>query len=92
MMEHANHLHSSAKSDIFTNFGNLKEGKTLGIVADADAEDSLNGTADAMDIVDEVKVAVSDSEDYDYKPSKRVCRPGKGRALSLRKTSAILVE
>ncbi|KAH7369657.1 hypothetical protein BKA65DRAFT_470914 [Rhexocercosporidium sp. MPI-PUGE-AT-0058] len=84
-----------AMKNILHHFGDLKEGKALGIVSDADDEDSsesVDGVAEMME-VSKVISTMSDPEDFDYNPNKRVCRPGKnGRARSIRKASAIVVE
>lgn len=81
---------------ILHHFGDLKEGKALGIVADEDNdEDSSEGTDGLVDVMDVSSVIgiISDPEDFDYNPNKRVCRPGKkGRSRSIRKSSSIAVE
>ncbi|KAH9222255.1 hypothetical protein DL95DRAFT_402229 [Leptodontidium sp. 2 PMI_412] len=86
---------SVAMKNILHHFGDLKEGKALGIVADEDNdEDSSEGTDGLVDVMDISSVIgiISDPEDFDYNP-KRVCRPGKkGRSRSIRKSSSIAVE
>ncbi|CZT50084.1 uncharacterized protein RSE6_11009 [Rhynchosporium secalis] len=81
--------------NILHDFGNLKEGKALGIVSDADEEDSGDGVEYSQDAVEASKVVatISDSGDHEYHPNKRVCRPGKKiGAKSVRKVSSIAVE
>ncbi|KAG4435858.1 hypothetical protein IFR05_008655 [Cadophora sp. M221] len=86
---------SVAMKNILHNFGDLKEGKSLGIVSEEhDGEESSEGTDGSVDMMDVGKATIlSDPEDFDYKPNKRVCLPSqKVRSRSIRKTSSIAVE
>ncbi|PVH87811.1 hypothetical protein DL98DRAFT_631984 [Cadophora sp. DSE1049] len=85
----------STTKNILHDFDDLKEGQALGIVSDADDEDSGEGTEELVEVMEVSKVlpAISDPEDFDYNPNKRVCRPEKkARSKSVRKQSILVAE
>ncbi|KAH7382994.1 hypothetical protein BKA64DRAFT_647135 [Cadophora sp. MPI-SDFR-AT-0126] len=78
--------------NILHEFDDLKEGQALGIVSDADDEDSGEGHEQLVEVMEVSKVlgATSDAEELDYKPKKRVCRPAmKATSKSIRKQSIL---
>ncbi|KAL2064004.1 hypothetical protein VTL71DRAFT_4498 [Oculimacula yallundae] len=83
----------SEMKNILHHFDDLKEGKAFGIVAEADEKNSNDDVDEVSAATPEVIAAQSDAEDYDYNPSKRICRPGKkSSSKSVRKASSITAE
>ena len=79
--------------NIFHDFGDLKEGKALGIVSDDDVEYEGGESSDGFEDMPEVKKVIASAKDNNYKPNKRVCTPErKTRTRSIRKSSGSLEE
>jgi len=80
--------------NILHQFDDLKEGQALGIVSDADDEDSGEGLEEPAEVMEVSKVlpTISDPEDFDYNPKKRGRPTKKMGAKSIRKPSTLIAE
>ena len=80
--------------NILHEFDDLKEGQALGIVSDADDEDSVEGLEEPAEVLEVSKVLPTmwDPEDFDYNPKKRGRPAKKAGSRATRKQSTLIVE
>ncbi|KAK0114655.1 hypothetical protein ONS95_014140 [Cadophora gregata] len=80
--------------NILHEFDDIKEGQALGIISDADDEDSGRSTEESAEVLEVSKDLPfpSDPEDFEYNPNKRVRRGRREGSKSIRKQSAPVAE